>query len=312
MSTAHHERGMKGCKKNLKIIAALIVCFFMALSFFVTALGPMEKDATSKVLILQQQAVNFDPYTAAKSSEKIGRNLTKIIPTTLFFESVLAADPTLPLLSDSEEVQRKIWSRKVDVSMAPETSVMTVRVYDRQPETARQWVQAVTAVLEKEGKRFHGGGEFVTMTTIDEPLVSRWPTRPNLMTRLAMGLLVGVSFALWFIRKTFPGQLSLWFPWKDWFEGELESPRVVVEPASSEPVEAPVGVETFQPVPATPSVAATAPIPIAETIEPNVLDYTNFQEPMKSSSHVLHALHDFKDSEPLVYSLEEDPEAAMI
>lgn len=201
--------------RDMVTLALLIVLLFVCLSFFLTALQPLNYRADTQVLILQQQAINFDPYTSAKSAEKIGQNFTRIIPTTGFLTVIQQEFPSLVIAETNAAERRKSWQKKTDVQLFPETSILKISAYDQDPEKARQWAAGIARALEKRGSQFHGGGELVKLTTVDEPIPTAFPVQPNLLVRMLLGGVLGVLVSAVFLAKFAPRTWKRILPWRE-------------------------------------------------------------------------------------------------
>lgn len=295
-------------------LALLIVLLFICLSFFLSTLGSLEYRGETQILILQQQAINFDPYTAAKSAEKIGQNFIHIIPTTGFLNVVEQRFPELSISATSGVERRRQWQKKIDVSLFPETSLMKIGVYDSDPEKTKQWAAAVARVLETQGSQFHGGGDLVTLTIVDEPVASSLPVRPNLIFRVLVGAGVGVLAAAWFLRTFAPATWKRVFPWRE----------LLVEPVHTEALfkkaeasyhasleglsenEQAGEIEVVNPEPAMVPLSNAMPSEASDAlavVPPTLLSYLNFEQALDAPAQVLTALQSRQPSASAVLTM---------
>ena len=167
----------------------------LVLGVVLSFVRPLEYRASTRLLITQD-AIITDSYTAARSAERVADDLASIITTTTFFEQVLASDfgidvAQFPAGDEKAAKRRKKWERMVNTSVARGTGLLTIHVFNKDPEQSRQIAQSISFVLTQQGWRYTSGGD-INVRQVDEPLVSRYPVRPNLPSNGFMGLIVGV------------------------------------------------------------------------------------------------------------------------
>jgi len=188
--------------KHIKLITswALVLAF---LSVGVSFLFPKQYSATSQVLIISRDKAGVDPYTQARSAERIGVNLAQIMKTTDFFNKTLNST-AFPFNKEvwkklTDRQQRKKWAKDVQASMIYGTGLMRIKVYAGSKEEAANLSGAVTQTVSAQGWEYLGGD--VAIKTVSTPLVSNWPARPDLPVNFAVGLLAGgLISGLWVLR----------------------------------------------------------------------------------------------------------------
>lgn len=176
---------------------------FAVLSAAVSLFFPKQYFATSQVLIISRDRTGVDPYTQARSAERIGANLAQVMKTTDFFNKVMSANgfsfdrELWKNLNDRE--QRKKWVKDVQASMVYGASLMNINVYSYSRSEAVNLSNAITQTLAAQGWEYLGGD--VAIKAVSNPLASRWIGRPNILLNSAVGLLVGVLISgLWILR----------------------------------------------------------------------------------------------------------------
>ncbi len=177
--------------QTIALFAVLGLILGVVLSF----VRPLEYRSSTRLLITQD-AIITDSYTAARSAERVADDLASIISTTTFFEQMLASDfgiDASQFLPGEENAakRRKRWHRMVDTSVARGTGLLTINVFNKDPEQSRQISQAISFVLTQQGWRYTSGGD-INVRQVDEPLVSKYPVRPNLPANGFMGLIIGI------------------------------------------------------------------------------------------------------------------------
>ena len=189
-------------EKHAKLIFAWGF-IFAVLSAGISFFFPKQYLATSQVLIISRDRAGVDPYTQARSAERIGANLAQVMKTTDFYNKVMSSNAysfdrsKWQNLSDRE--QRKKWVKDVQANMVYGASLMNINVYSYSQNEAINLSNAITQTLAAQGWEYLGGD--VAMKAISNPLVSRWFARPNIFINSAVGLLIGVLISsLWVFR----------------------------------------------------------------------------------------------------------------
>jgi len=164
---------------------------------------PLEYRSSIRLLITQE-SVSADAYTASRSAERVADDLSGIVFTTAFFDQVLNAhfsidEAQFPSADTKQAKRRKAWQEMITTSVERGTGLLSIDAYNRDPEQARQISQAIAFVLTQQGWRYTSGGN-ISVRLVDEPLVSQYPVRPNLPSNgfvgLVLGALVGGAFVL--------------------------------------------------------------------------------------------------------------------
>lgn len=190
----------------LKKHSTLIIVWglvFATLSVFASLFFPKQYSATSQVLIISRDKAGVDPYTQARSAEKIGANLTELINTTDFYNKVINNTTynfnKEPWKNLTDRQQRKKWMKDVQSNMLYGVSLMNIKVYSYSPEETIALSNAVTEIMVSQGWEYLGGD--VAIKAVSDPLVSSWPARPNIFANGGIGFLVGILISsLWILR----------------------------------------------------------------------------------------------------------------
>lgn len=153
---------------------------------------PLQYRATMRLLIIQATSPTLDAFTAVKSSEKVGKNLSRVIGSSSFLERVLLANPKIDhaYFPRDERKRRKSWVRTVESAIAAETSVMEVSVYHPRPTQAHAIAEGLGNVLVRDTREYTGSYD-ISVKIIDPPLVSRFPVRPNIPLSVLIGFILG-------------------------------------------------------------------------------------------------------------------------
>jgi len=182
------------------VLALVIVVVLLVLSFL--RIMPLQYRADAEVLIISQSRYGVDPYTAAKSAERVGENLVQVMKTSDFYQKTLSQGRGLDVSQYenlSELKRRKLWQKNLVGSVVYGTSVLNVSAYHKNAEEAKKWAGAAAEVLAARGWEYVGGD--VVMKVVNNPVVSKWPSRPNLFLNAVLGFVVGGLLAAWAVLK---------------------------------------------------------------------------------------------------------------
>lgn len=176
----------------------------------VSLLFPMQYSAVSQVLIISRDRSGVDPYTQAKSAERIGGNLVEVMKTSDFYGKVLASNAVAFDKSRwtkfSDRARRKAWQKDVRPESVYGTSLLRITSYGPSQTEAVSFANAVTQTVVTNGWEYVGGD--VILKQVDNPLVSRFPTRPNILVNVLAGFAIGFFLSgLWLV----------WYKKHTWF-----------------------------------------------------------------------------------------------
>ncbi|MFH1597748.1 MAG: Wzz/FepE/Etk N-terminal domain-containing protein [Patescibacteria group bacterium] len=185
-------------KKRWKLVVLFVIVSLM-ISLGLSLAQPFQYEAVTRSLVIQKESGDWDALSAARAAERLSIALADVIYTNSFFNKVL--DSGFNVIDDfgtDPEKRLQKWQRDIKTSVSQETGIITVKAYDNDRQQANLIVSAISYVLETDGKEYHGGGQNVVIKTVDAPMVSSSPKRPNLPLNLGMafglGLLAGLAF----------------------------------------------------------------------------------------------------------------------
>ncbi|MBU0596997.1 hypothetical protein KKA94_02435, partial [Patescibacteria group bacterium] len=141
------EPSTKTFFKRWKILV-LVGILVAILSSAVSLLFPIEYRADTEVLIISRQQYGVDPYTVAKSAERIAESLSQAIKTDDFYQRVLESSDqsidTSRFTNVEERIKRKRWQKAVEAKAVFGTSLMTISAYHKDPNQAAILAKAVS------------------------------------------------------------------------------------------------------------------------------------------------------------------------
>lgn len=187
--------------RQLTLLTVMGIVFALAFSL----VQPLQYSSSVKLLITQTNPTGLDPYTAIKSTERIAQNLSEIIYTSAFFDTVTANEDVDASYFPLDEIRkRKKWEQTISTSIAPGTGIMTISAYHPDRNQATAIVVATAKELSIQAPNFFGFT--VRVQVIDAPLPSRFFARPNFTTNAVFGAVTGLLLGLaWVLSKVREG-----------------------------------------------------------------------------------------------------------
>ena len=174
----------------------------LALSLILSLVQPFQYSAKTRILVIPPSA-GMDTYSALKSAEAIGQNISQIIYTTSFFDKVIQEGKDIQnIWSSAESKKRKQWQNMIKTEVIYGTGFVDITVYHKDKNQASLIASTVADVLSKEGRNYFGmPGLQITM--VSSPLLSNYPVKPNLLLNIFMGLFLGLIAGIAFTILTY-------------------------------------------------------------------------------------------------------------
>ncbi len=164
------------------------------LAVLASLIFPWEYRADAQILIISKSRYGVDPYTAVKSAERVGENLAQVVGTNDFFNKVMSQSgynlEQSRFTNVAERIKRKRWQKTVEASVVYGTGVLNVSAYHKDKIQAEQLAGAVATTLVSSGWEYVGGD--VGFKIVNEPVATRFPARPNLLTNAILGFITGL------------------------------------------------------------------------------------------------------------------------
>lgn len=165
------------------LVYVLAVIFGMATVVTLSLVKTPEYSAEVDLLVIQEYTIN-DPFTANKSATAVRDTLADIIHTTSFYNQVVSSQPVdlsaVQALPDDE--RREEWEKIVETRSSGSSATLTIIGYDENPGQAEAIASSVAQALVQFGREYHSSPDTISLRVIDDPIVSSYPTRPNLLT----------------------------------------------------------------------------------------------------------------------------------
>lgn len=178
----------------------LVVFVMVAIA---TIAQPQQYRSTTNLLVVQRYSWNMDAYNASRSTQYLSTILSKVVYSQSFLDQVMAPQYGVKnVFSSNPEKRRKQWEQMVRTRTVDQTGVISIDVYHTEHDQADRISRAIENILATKGDQYHGGGNQVTLKTIDAPYTTDRPVKPsvplNLIAGLVLGLFLGFSFTALF------------------------------------------------------------------------------------------------------------------
>ncbi len=170
----------------------------------VTLAFPLKYRADAQVYILSQARFGVDPYTVAKSGERIAENLVQIMKTEDFYEKAKSEASYLVDWNYFENRtlrdRKKLWEKTIDPSVVYGSSVLTVSAYHADSAQAIAITGAAASALVTKASEYVGGD--VSIRLVGRPIATQFPVKPNPLVNAVIGAGIGMlCAALLLLRK---------------------------------------------------------------------------------------------------------------
>jgi capsular polysaccharide biosynthesis protein len=290
MELAQFYQLIRNGKKTILLSVLVFLLFASAFTF----LRPLEYRAQSRLLIIQNSQEGTDPFVAAKANEYLGGVLTKIVSSNSFLDEVLGAGLNVDraYFSNSLPERAKTWQSMVSARSFGDLGVIEISVFHPDKYQAEQVAQAIDLTLKNKSNTFLSTGDKVEIKVIDQPTVSKWPVRPNIVLNMILGPVIGLIFSLFYLYlfakvsvepvasqmpafvpaqssaepqpAVRPAQEPVWQPAQEpaaFQQPPREQPAAVAQPRTEQAAVVPEAGQPAQPpIPAAAPVAPAAPI----------------------------------------------------
>jgi len=188
-------------RKKIIMLAGIIVAIIAGI---ITALFPLQYRADAQVLIISQSRYGVDPYTVIRSAERVGENISQVMKTSDFYNKVRELGQAGIDWSQFEGLndrdKRKKWEKTIEPSVVYGTGVLNVSAYSVDSAEAQALAAAAANTLVSKGWEYVGGD--VTIKIVNQPIVTRYPVRPNILINVVLGFIVGILLtSLMVVRK---------------------------------------------------------------------------------------------------------------
>ncbi len=186
--------------KQEKKTLILAITLTVVLSLIFSLVQPLKYSSTVKLLVVQKSSYSLDAYSALKSAERVGENISQIVYTSTFFNKMMNSGFNIDetYFPSDELKKRNFWKKMVYADVIEGSGVIEIKVFHENKKQANQIAQAITYVLTtKIGQYFDADNVSVQM--VDSPIESGWPAKPNIPMNAAMAFVLGIMISAGYV-----------------------------------------------------------------------------------------------------------------
>jgi len=184
-------------KKHQSIIWWWLVGLLAVAALF-SFTQPLKYLAKSQLLVVPNYQESADPYQISRTNEYLSTLLSQITYSSSFFEATVKPEYHIDTAYFGNSLKKRLstWRKTINVKPVQDYGIISVKVYHPDKDQANKLVQAIDYNLITKANYYHGLGNKVTIKVIDEPVVSNWPVKPNLLLNFGLAIVLGVLFGL--------------------------------------------------------------------------------------------------------------------
>jgi capsular polysaccharide biosynthesis protein len=186
-------------KKRQTLVSLFLL--FLVIGLILVLLQDFKYGTKSKILVIQEGAGRVDPFSVSRSVEYLSDLFTKVVYSNSFFDAVMESDFNIDknYFGQSFDKKMKTWRKTVSAKGLEDSGIITISVYHQDSYQATQIALAINHVLMTEHQTYHGLGSSVKINVIDQPIVSPYPVKPNLIYSIIIIIAVSLFFGLMYI-----------------------------------------------------------------------------------------------------------------
>lgn len=177
-----------------------IVLVFLALAAVFVVIMPLKHEANSRLLIVQDFAEGTSSYNMSQSNNYLSKLLSGVVDSSSFFRDVLNSGYNIDRAyfstsGDDQEMIRE-WRRTVEASTINDGGgIIEISVYHTEKDQLEQISEAVNYILRTNHSEYHSLDKKVGIRVIDDPVISRFPVKPNVSYIFFLALVLGLTIA---------------------------------------------------------------------------------------------------------------------
>jgi len=191
MSENHYLKVFKG---NWELIVTLVL-IATVISLAISVLQTSEYEAKLRVLVIQSQRGQMDPYRAAQSAEFLANLLSKVIYSSSFRAHVQESSFNFDrsILNGSSKNVIDAWKKQISVKVVGDTGILEINAFSHDRDQATELARSVANVFVQNGQEYYGQDSEVQIRVLDDALASDSPVRPNLWRNIILGAFLGLA-----------------------------------------------------------------------------------------------------------------------
>ena len=177
-----------------------LVLLFLVVSLIITFSQPLKYGSESKLLVVQKYNT-YDVYATAKSNEYVSNILSSVISSYSFYNEVVASDSAIDrgYFKGDNSKQIRLWEKTASAKAVSDSGVLEISVYHPDSRQAYEISRKINEIIKEKHMNYHGLGDRIDIVIIDEPIVSKFPVKPNIFINIVISIILGLIFSLGYI-----------------------------------------------------------------------------------------------------------------
>lgn len=188
-------------RKKQTIMSVILV--FLVVAMIISFAQPLKYSSESRLLVVQNFPEETDPYAISKSNEYLTSILSKVISSNLFYEDIMDSGFLInrDYFSKSKNTKKEMknWRKTVYAKPISDSGIIDIKVYHQNKEQLAQIANAINFILKSKHNLYHGAGNNITIKIIDKPIISTWPTKPNVLLNVFVAFIFALILSLSYI-----------------------------------------------------------------------------------------------------------------
>jgi capsular polysaccharide biosynthesis protein len=189
--------------KRKKQTIMSVVLVFLVVAMIISFAQPLKYSSDSRLLVVQNFPEETDPYAISKANEYLTSVLSKVISSNLFYEDIMDSgfliNRTYFSKNDNAKKEMKKWRKTVYAKPLSDSGIIDIKVYHEDKGQLKQIANAINFILKSKHNLYHGAGNNITIKIIDRPIISTWPTKPNILLNIFIAFVFALILSLSYI-----------------------------------------------------------------------------------------------------------------
>lgn len=185
-------------RKHQTIIVMMLIAVLAVAGL--SLLFPLRYEAQSRVLITQESG-SADAYTVSRSNEYLGNLFAQVVLSSSFFDLTMNSPYNVDqnYFQGNYAKKMKAWRQAVKTRTLSDTGIIEISIYHTSPYQAQQIALAVNEAITSKNTNYQANGDKVKINVIDQPLISNYPVKPNILQNTLLAAIFSFIFALFYI-----------------------------------------------------------------------------------------------------------------
>ena len=187
-------------KQKRQTLVSIFLIFLIIGAGFVL-LQDFKFGTKSKILVIQEGYGRVDPYAVSRSVEYLSDLFSRVVYSNSFFSFVMSSDFDIDKNYFGEDAtkQMKKWKKTVSAKAIENSGIININVYHPDANQAKQIALAVNHALITQNQNYQGLGDSVKVSVLDQPVVSKYPVKPDLVLNFLFIVGLSLLFGLVYI-----------------------------------------------------------------------------------------------------------------